>query len=341
MRRHRVPHIVLGLASTTFFVWLFARDLPFEEFYSSLTRLSFRSLAAAIAFLVGGYAARVVRWWVMLRAEDPELQLRRCAWPLIAGVAVNNVLPFRAGDALRVLGFRRQLRASGSRVLGTLLLERAFDLLVLLFFLAVGLLLLPRGLLPPGAVRLAALTVGLGVVVVSIVLFTGPLLIRSVAAWGARRRWVEVRGWSRPILNGAGQIVGPLSLIRDPRRAGVLLGLSLVAWSLEGAVFAAVAVSMGLDLELITAWFAMAAGTLATMLPSSPGYIGTFDYVVRESVVVHGVPVGPASAFAVAVHAVLWLPLTAGGALYLVTRGRDLWPRRDAQLEPTEESRHA
>ena len=63
-------------------------------------------------------------------------------------IAVSNVLPFRAGDALRALGFRRQLRSLALRVVGTLVIERTLDLLVLSGWFFLGMLGLPAGAFP-------------------------------------------------------------------------------------------------------------------------------------------------------------------------------------------------
>ena len=65
-------------------------------------------------------------------------------------------------------------------------------------------------------------------------------------------------------------------------------------------------------------WLSLAAGTLATLLPGAPGYIGTFDYFAARGLVAYGVSLETAAAFALTVHAILWVPLTALGALYLL-----------------------
>jgi len=59
-------------------------------------------------------------------------------WPLLVGVAVNNVVPFRAGDVYRILAFRRQLIAPVVQLIGTLVIDRILDLTVLLGFFIVG-----------------------------------------------------------------------------------------------------------------------------------------------------------------------------------------------------------
>ena len=71
-------------------------------------------------------------------------------------------------------------------------------------------------------------------------------------------------------------------------------------------------------------WFALATGTLATVLPSSPGYFGTFDYFAAQGLAAYGASPEVSGVFALIVHAVLWVPFTVVGLLYLLSRGTRL-----------------
>ncbi len=60
----------------------------------------------------------------MLKVFEPELPLTHCIRPFLVSIAVNNVVPLRGGDVLRVVGFRHELRSPPMRILGTLVVER-------------------------------------------------------------------------------------------------------------------------------------------------------------------------------------------------------------------------
>jgi hypothetical protein len=67
----------------------------------------------------------------------------------------------------------------------------------------------------------------------------------------------------------------------------------------------------------------MSTGTLATLLPSSPGYVGTFDYFAMQGIIAYGAAKEPAAAFTLLAHILMWLPLTVVGGLFLLApRGR-------------------
>ena len=313
-----------GLVVTAVFLWLLLRNVDLRGLARAAADLPGRCLLLAVGFLGAAYAVRIVRWWTMLRALDPTLRLSACVWPFIGSVAVNNTVPFRAGDALRVVAFRAQLKAPPLRVLGTLVLERLLDLVVLLAFFFAGVLGLPPGAVPGSVVAVAAGLAGGSLVVLSALILLGPSAsarVRALAAWPV----LAARGWSEPVERMGTTLAEALNLLRTPARFTALLGLSIATWTLEGLVFATIARCLATGAADAGPWLALAMATLATSLPSSPGYVGTFDYFAVLGMVAYGAARQPAVAFALAVHAVLWLPLTALGLGYLLSRGKGLW----------------
>jgi glycosyltransferase 2 family protein len=309
---------LVGLAVAGLFVALLARRIDWGEVRQVLAGADWWPLALALVALAADMAARITRWWLMLRAAEPALPLASCVRPFLGSLALNNTVPLRAGDVVRVVGFRHTLRAPVAHVAGTLVLERLLDLLVLLAILFAALAgasgALPRGfLLAAGLAGLATVALLLG-----LTLFPGaiPRLVgRALARRGSEPRWL-------PAVNRiVAELSSALALLRSPARAARLLGLSLLAWVLEGAVFACVAWSLHLDVPWPAPWLSLGAATLATLLPSSPGYVGTFDWFARLGLTAYGAPAAGATAFALLTHLVLWLPVTLAGAAALVSPG--------------------
>ncbi len=297
--------LLLGVGISALFVYFLAHKLDWRLFRGALARVEVTYLLLALLFLSLDYGLRLLRWHWMLRAVSSPVSLRGCARPFFIGFALNNLLPLRAGDLARAIAFRQRLGAPVSAVLGTLVVERLLDLLVVLLILGVALALVA----PRGAGLADIQTVGwvallcAGLAVAAIIILV--LLSRS--------RWRL-----HPVLqkSGLGRLGEALSLFASPVRLAPLLCLSLAAWLLEVAVFASVAWSLGLPAS--GSWSAMGAGTLGTLLPGSPGHLGTFDFFAMNGMMIHGVERNLALAYAVVVHVVLWLPLTALGVLLLL-----------------------
>ncbi len=311
--------LLAGLAVSAVALYLLLSGVQTDALLQAWSRLSATGLLLALLTLVLGYTLRIVRWWWMLRSFEPRVRLRHCVTPFVASIALNNVLPLRAGDAVRAFGFQRQLGLPAATVLGTVLVERLLDLAMLLVFFFAGAALVPAGALPAGMARGAAvMAIGACAVLIALPL-VGPALARRLKGGAAHTG--ESRRWTAALRAGAAALFDSFALLRSPRRAALLLPLTVLIWAMEGAVFASIAADLSSQTPAMAAWFAMATGTLATLLPSTPGYVGTFDYFTMLGLSAFGASREVATAFSLSVHAVLWAPVTAVGLALLALHG--------------------
>jgi uncharacterized protein (TIRG00374 family) len=320
----------LGLGLAMAFLWLVLRHLDYAELTATLASARYGGLVLALLAFAAGYACRIARWRQMLARDNPALRWRDCAGPLLASFAANNVLPFRAGDLMRAVAFNSQLRVGAGTVLASLWVERLLDLLMLLAALGLALAVFGLGvsqLLGVGALALVALAAGIAA------LLLVPGAMAPLAA-------LLTRGFGRlsPVLAQRltaliAQVMEALYHFAGPRQMGGLLFWSAAAWLAEGAVFWCVAVAVPAVANPTAAWLALPVGTLATLIPSTPGYVGTFDYFVAQALMLLGNAPPAATAFALLVHALLWLPPTVVGGIYLLLRS-GARPRTEQGMTP-------
>ena len=314
----RIVKFAIGLGVSLAFIWLVVRDLDLRAFSAAMADASLLWIAIATAFFFAGYACRVQRWRLMLCDSNPAIGFWKSAVPLFASVAANNVLPFRAGDALRAIAFSRWLGVGTSRVLATLLVERLLDLLSLLAFAALLLSLLAQDLegawaaLGIGGNLLAAIAIVVLVVLLRPRLFSGPA---HFIAQVARRYSAGIGDRLDGIVT---QIFDTLAEQARGARMVRLMLWSACAWTLEGGIFYATARALPAVTEMAGAILAFPVATLATLLPSTPGYVGTFDFFAIQMAELAGNPPAAAAAFAVLVHIILWLAATVTGGICLL-----------------------
>jgi uncharacterized protein (TIRG00374 family) len=274
-------------------------------------------LIPSVALLAVEFTFRIVRWWTILRKYDPEIQLRSCAWPLIVGFAINNVLPLRLGDFARVVGFRREIGIAPVKLLASIIVERLLDVTVLLAFLLIGLAILGTEKIPLTYLELMSVIVGIAAI-------TWIALTMS----GDRLQDLLLRICQNPIVRKLGlmetaerQVHGfaaALTVVRSPSFVVRLLGISVLVWCLDGAIFATTAGSLGYAGHFYGPWFALASATLATLVPSAPGYVGTFDFFAIWGFMAYGTGRTVATAIAVLVHAIFWISLNTAGVVFIV-----------------------
>ena len=320
----RAAQLLLGLVLAGLCGWLILRDLDRAALAEALTAPDRRLLALAPVFLAAGYACRVARWRAMLATARPDIGMGRCAVPLLGSIAVNNLLPFRIGDVLRCVGFSRWLRLDPGTVTATVLVERLLDLLTVLVAFGFALLFLAPGAWLVGTS--GAALVALAGAALLLLLAPGLLRLPMRLAEAALRRISA--GAAAAFSRFATPLMLTLTTLARGRRMPVLIAWSIAAWSFEGAVYWAVAMALPAITVSAAAWLAMPAGTLATLLPSTPGHIGTFDYFAIKAAEALGNPHAAATAFAVLVHAVLYLSTTLAGSVCLL-----IWRLRAAPAD--------
>jgi glycosyltransferase 2 family protein len=116
----------------------------------------------------------------------------------------------------------------------------------------------------------------------------------------------------------------------------VWLGLSLGAWAMWAVAALLVARSLDIELSLTDALFVTAVLNLGSAVPSSPGYVGTYEWLGVASLGLLDIGHEQALAFTILVHAAWYVPTTIFGAVALGARGARQLRRRVAT--PTQPS---
>ncbi|MBM4416532.1 MAG: flippase-like domain-containing protein, partial [Chloroflexi bacterium] len=127
--------IAVGLFVSGAFLALLLRQVDRAELGDALAAIDTRWLVAAFAVELGALWVRALRWRLVL---DGTVRIRtREAWSLVViGYAANNVLPVRAGELVRAQLLHEAHAVSRLAALGTIVVERILDGLVLALLLA-------------------------------------------------------------------------------------------------------------------------------------------------------------------------------------------------------------
>jgi uncharacterized membrane protein YbhN (UPF0104 family) len=311
----RLIRLVAGLAISALFVWALLSRVPLDRLAAALSQLRPSFVLAALGAVAVAYALRCQRWAMMLRCLGAQVSFADAATPLMSCVALNNVLPLRAGDVVRIVAFRRLTKVGPSMQLGSLVLERLLDVATLMAILGAVLALSRVTSLQP-ALR-AGLELTAGATLAAVALF--------LAAPGPIRMLVRAAETRLPRLRAPGESLLRLSeaitALSRPAQLARLAGVSLAAWLCEGAAYVAIARSLGVDHSLPAGLTALGLGTLATSIPSSPGYVGTFHYFAALALSQFGAAPALAAAYAIVIHALLWLSTTTAGFALMLAMG--------------------
>lgn len=303
----------LGVTISLVALALVARTVDLDAAWATLRTADLRWVALLLLFACGDILLRAVRWKVLL-APLARVPLSATLASLLVGYLANNLLPARLGELVRSHDLSLRTRVSTSTVLGTVVVERVVDTLVVVAIASAAILVLSvRGVVA------SAVLVGLAVTA---------LLVLAVAAGiyahrlpGADRvrdlldRWPRVRDVLRRLRDG-------LAVASDMRTMTMAIALSIGSWSFTVLAFAAAAQAVGIEPTMGQAALLAAGVNLATAIPAGPGYVGTFELAAVTISASVGIPAEAALAFAILVHATSLLLTSAGGAVAFILRPR-------------------
>jgi uncharacterized protein (TIRG00374 family) len=301
-----------AISAALLFVVVRSLEGEASQLTAALGAADWRLIVPAIGLYFIGVWLRSARWGLLL--PEHHVHTSTLFRALVVGFTVNNLLPLRMGEIARAYLLARWCRIPYGATVASLLVERVLDGLSLAMLLLIALTVVPA----PGYLLAVGVLAAAG-------FLTGAALL-ALAAWRSSAVTVLATFVARllppklgdRVVGLAGSFARSLALVHDPLRLLRLLGLSLLAWCFELGLFFVLLLSFGLPGGYPLALLVGSAANFATLVPSSPGYVGTFDgvliNVLRD---VAGIAAGQAAAYDVVVHTALFLPVVLVGTLVL------------------------
>jgi glycosyltransferase 2 family protein len=312
-----------GLLVSLLFIFLAFRGIDFGALRSTLARSDYWMVIPALLVLAVAVALRAVRWRILFSPEHrPPLPI--VAEAMMIGYLFNNILPARAGEAARVIALRQRAGTPKFEGLGTVVAERALDVLVLLALLFALAPVAPHADWLPGALLLGAVMFSaIAVVFVAFSLYgeaPARFMLRPLGVIPAMSR--ERRELA------AKNLVRGFAVFREHSITIPALALTVGSWLLIAVAFWLCMTGFDLGVGLTAAIFVVVAVNLALILPSGPAGIGVFEAATLVALLPYDIDRATALSYALVLHALNFLPFIVFGYLALhvhtlaVRRGR-------------------
>jgi uncharacterized protein (TIRG00374 family) len=310
----------LGVVISALLLWWALRNLQLKEVWSALQGAKYWWLIPGVAVYMLAVGARTWRWHYLLRPLKSVSV--RTMFPIVAiGYMGNNIYPARAGELLRAYVLRKREGISISASLATIIIERAFDGIVMLAFVFLNLPELARLTVDSGFVgdiRTLAL-VGAGLFLFAVLVFL-LMAVFPEKSMGVVNKIIErvlptrFQEVARSLIE---RFHDGLSSLRSPKDVLMVLVTSVIIWLLETWKYWFVMHAFSFSVSFFALMLMNGIVNLATTIPSAPGYIGTFDAPGIKVLEAYGVPGAVAAGYTLVLHAALWLPITLLGAYYM------------------------
>jgi uncharacterized protein (TIRG00374 family) len=304
----------LGFIISIIFLGIALYGLDLVHFWEALREANYWWLIPGIVVYFATVWVRTWRWQSMLN-HIAFVPLRSLFPIVVIGYMGNNVYPARAGEVLRSYVLRRNCGIAMSASLATVVLERLFDGLVMLLFVAITLPFAPL----PNTFR----TLVIGFSAMFIAALIGFIAVAAYPQRMSRLYTLAVDRFAppflRPRIHGLFDrfIIG-LQSLRSPREMLVILITSTLIWLGETLKYWFVMHAFPFEVSFLVLMLMTAVVNLFTTIPSTPGYIGTFDAPGIAILTQFGVAHAIAAGYTLVLHVALWLPVTLLGAWYML-----------------------
>ncbi len=324
------------------------RKINVAEVWTALVGADHRLLALSVLPLLLFLLLRALRWRLLFYPQR-GLHIRNLFAVINIGYLLSNIFPARLGDVARAYLIGDTERVSRATAFSTIVAERVLDALCAVggFFLVT----LVSGVVAPSSAPLPAWMVRSGLVIgaaalaavaVFIILvwqreWTLHLLDRILLAfhWPGHETmslfWKKLaRRLRLPFLarmpwadrhdlgNMAGSLIDGLGGITTLRLGPPLLLWSIAIWTSITIFYWVVLLAFDPQQPWVAGLAFNSVTALGLSVPSSPGAIGVFEALGRETMVLFGMTPEAALSYTLTAHAIVYIVYTTLGLLSMV-----------------------
>jgi uncharacterized protein (TIRG00374 family) len=306
-----------GLLISALLLWWALHDVNPREVVAHVREARWPLFTLSVAVATSVFPIRALRWRYLLERDHTRPAFAPLWHATAIGFMANNLLPARAGEVARAYAVRRLAGVRFSQAVGSLAVERMMDGLVLLSLMALVIVL--------GGVGQGAAVAGVSLFrtgVGAALLFVPSLLVAFWVVNRPERALVFLRsisgkllpqGTSSRLVNVLAGLLTGLESLRSGSRFAMVTLWSLVHWVVGGVAYWLGFRAFGLEVPWSAAWLLQSLVAFGVAIPSSPGFFGPFEAVVRATLGIYGVPASQAISYAVAYHLAAFIPVTLFG----------------------------
>lgn len=264
--------VTVGTLSSIIFLILALKDVPLGEVAQAFSRVNYCWVALGILASFTQSWLRTVRWIELYYPSQKGLRVFQMTGIVLVSQMLNIVVPWRVGELARIYLAGEIEKRSKTQTLATLGVEKFFDTLMLLVLLLVIPLFmsLPAWLEGPRE----------GIVLLTVGLFAAAFILLLSEEWLFRILEKLPLPWSKQFINTNLRLaLGSLEVLKRWDLHLWLQVLSILIYLIGVVINYLAFLAMDLSLPLISALFLFVVLQFGSLVPSSPGKVGVFQYL--------------------------------------------------------------
>ncbi len=271
----RQSRLAIGFVISALCLWLVLRRIP-AGFLETLGEARYQWL---LLYPVLTVALNVIRATVWRRLLNRQVSRADAFWSYSVGFLVNNVLPFRAGEAARIVALTFRSRRSPVEITAAAALERVLDALMLLGMLVIVLPYVSR------FADVSRVATGAGLFAMAVLTTVAALVVyrrqaERIVSWLVAARMPK---WSDRLSDAFGHLMDAFAVVKDPWTAVEVTASMAAVWLLTVLMQWAVLRTFQPSAELLDACVMTVVISLAGGVPAAPGGIGILQWVGQQA----------------------------------------------------------
>lgn len=271
-RHARTVATTVAAALAAVLLFLSLRGVEWREVIHVARGAKPGGLGVAASLVTATLFLRALRWRLLLNAQG-SVSIGTTFWATSAGYFGNNVLPARAGELVRTFMVSSRSQLDTTFVLTTALTERLVDGVALVTIASVIALTVPLELGWLSSTVRPLAVVGL----VAVLLIAFVPLLESLGVSVLQRLPLRESVLTKLLTIVAHGVRG-VRAFHDGRRLLGFLGLTTIIWTVDALATIVGGAALGLAIPIPAAFLLLACLGLGSALPSTPGYVGIYQF---------------------------------------------------------------
>ena len=300
--------IVLGLLISIGFLFLAFRQLDFQQMKQAFSQANYWLLIPTIIVIFTSHWLRSLRWQFLLNPIK-RIPVANLFSALLIGYAANTILPAHLGEFLRAYVIGRKRNISVSSAMATIVVERIIDVLSIVFIMAITLVIYPfPDWVKKSGYIMFGFAIGLFVFLILMKAYTETTMkfIHAMLKPFPQTITAQVDRLSRSFLDGLKPMKSTFDYV-------IIFVISILIWLCYwGALyinFYTFNLVADYQLGAIAGLVMLVITTISVVVPSSPGYVGTYHWLCQVSLELFTVPRAIGLTYAIVVHAMNFFPV--------------------------------
>jgi uncharacterized protein (TIRG00374 family) len=308
MKKHKLLTI-LGLVISIVLLYFSMKDIRLQEIVSTIRNADLRFVFMPTVAIFAAASLCSIKW---TRIAGGNVRFKDSFTALIIGLFINNVLPARIGEIARGYVLSKRTGISLTYGITTVIIDRIFDLIGLLL---ITFIFFPKHSLPPRISQAISLLVLVLFILISLmVLLSRERFAGAIAGRLARIKRPAFAKFAKRLI----EIQENLKRIGSPFNLLVLVAIAFITWLCMGAALYFVLKTLNININIMYIPFICVLLNMGITIPSSPGYIGLYQFLLTYLLSVFDVPKHEGFAASILFHASWYIPYNIVGFIFLI-----------------------